>query len=176
MVGSLGFVPSPEVQHRHQIVSSRSFSLFSFLGSFARRVKKSLAGDESYGSKNSQLPSLRQDVAWRVLERYELFDSENNQVPQVWQSEALERWEKASSFWRNAALLMSRLWHSFLEMVSSFSLDPSFSFFQSPNEDEIFEGASGRKCKSDCLEVFCFSNPKVYASCPARKEAVRKQS
>ena len=87
IMGSLGFVPSHHGDVSPLgIVSSRSFSLFSLLGSLACRAKKSLAGDELDESENSQLPSLRQDVAWRVLEREELFDSKNGQMPQVWQS------------------------------------------------------------------------------------------
>jgi len=41
---------------------------------------------------------------------------------------------------------------------------------------KLFEGASGRKCQSDGLECFSFSNPKVYAACPTRREALRKRS
>jgi hypothetical protein len=40
---------------------------------------------------------------------------------------------------------------------------------------KLFDSASGRKCQSDGLECFGFSDPEVYATCPTRKEALRKQ-
>ena len=40
---------------------------------------------------------------------------------------------------------------------------------------KLFEGAAGRRCQSDGLECFSFSNPKVYASCPTRREALRNR-
>ena len=41
---------------------------------------------------------------------------------------------------------------------------------------KLFDGSLGRKCQSDGLECFNFSNSEVYASCPTRKEALRKQA
>ena len=40
---------------------------------------------------------------------------------------------------------------------------------------KLFDGSFGRKCQSDGLECFNFSNPEVYDSCPTRKE-LRKRS
>jgi hypothetical protein len=40
---------------------------------------------------------------------------------------------------------------------------------------KLFEGSSGRKCQADGLECFGFSDPKLYCSCPTRKEASRKR-
>jgi len=40
---------------------------------------------------------------------------------------------------------------------------------------KLFEGSLGRKCQSDGLECFNFSNPEVYNTCPTRKE-LRKRS
>ena len=42
--------------------------------------------------------------------------------------------------------------------------------------ESLFDGALGRKCKSDGLECFGFSDAVVYASCPTRKEALKRQS
>ena len=41
---------------------------------------------------------------------------------------------------------------------------------------KLFEGSLGRKCQSDKLECFSFSNPEDFATCPTRKEALRKRS
>ena len=40
----------------------------------------------------------------------------------------------------------------------------------------LFEGALGRKCMSDGLSCFVFSKDVVYASCPTRKTALKRQS
>ena len=40
----------------------------------------------------------------------------------------------------------------------------------------LFDGALGRKCRSDGLECFGFSDANAYASCPTRKEALKRQS
>ena len=42
--------------------------------------------------------------------------------------------------------------------------------------ERLYDGALGRKCKSDGLECFGFSDAVVYASCPTRKEALKRQS
>jgi hypothetical protein len=42
--------------------------------------------------------------------------------------------------------------------------------------ESLFEGALGRKCRSDGLACFVFSNAVVYASCPTRKIALKRQS
>ena len=55
---------------------------------------------------------------------------------------------------------------------SALAPDGSCEFVGEP----LHDGASGRKCKSDGLECFGFSDVNVYASCPTRKEAVKSQS
>jgi hypothetical protein len=47
--------------------------------------------DTIYESKNSQLPSLRQNLAKKPLERKKFGKPEDRQVPSVWQHEKLER-------------------------------------------------------------------------------------
>jgi hypothetical protein len=86
-VGPLGFVPSPQGDVSPLfIVSSRAISPFSFIGFIPYIVENSLAGDELGESKNSQLPSLRQDFVRRCLEREEFHEPERSQMPSVWQS------------------------------------------------------------------------------------------
>jgi hypothetical protein len=112
----------------HPVSSQLLSPFFSLLGNFACLVKKSLAGDEVNEWSDSQLSLLRQDIAWGVLEQDQVFNPQNDQVPRVRQSEAVERWEKKNAFGKNAALFMSRLWPSFLVTASCcFSLDFLFS-------------------------------------------------
>jgi hypothetical protein len=68
-----------------------------------------------------QLSPLRQVVARRFLEKDAAFNSQNGKMPRMRQPKALERWEKESVFWRNAALLVSRMRSSFFSMVAAFS-------------------------------------------------------
>jgi hypothetical protein len=42
--------------------------------------------------------------------------------------------------------------------------------------ERLYDGALGRKCKSDGLECFGFSDANIYASCPTRKAALKRQS
>jgi hypothetical protein len=42
-----------------------------------------LAGDENDEPKNSQLPSLRQDIVRRSLETNAFFEPENGQMPKM---------------------------------------------------------------------------------------------
>ena len=42
--------------------------------------------------------------------------------------------------------------------------------------ESLFEGASGRKCRSDGLACFGFSDAVVYASCPTRKIALKRHA
>jgi hypothetical protein len=76
-----------------------------------------------------QLSPLRQVVARRFLEKGEAFNSQNGKMPRMWQPKVMERWEKESVFWRNAALQVSRMWSSFFSMVASFSSILSFFLF-----------------------------------------------
>ncbi len=63
--------------------------------------------------------------------------------------------------------------HKFPELVNS-EVAPSGSCeFAGP---KLYEGSLGRKCQSDKLECFLFSNPEDMATCPTRKEALRKRS
>ena len=55
---------------------------------------------------------------------------------------------------------------------SNLAPDGSCEFVGEP----LFEGASGRKCRSDGSACFGFSNADVYASCPTRKIALKRQS
>jgi hypothetical protein len=55
---------------------------------------------------------------------------------------------------------------------SSFAPDGSCEFVG----ELLFNGSNRRKCQSDGLECFGFLNPEVYASCPTRKEALKKRS
>ena len=42
--------------------------------------------------------------------------------------------------------------------------------------EPLFDGATGRRCRSDGLACFGFSDAVVYASCPNRKIALKRQS
>ena len=42
--------------------------------------------------------------------------------------------------------------------------------------ERLFDGALGRKCRSDGLECFGFSDANAYPSCPTKKEALKRQS
>ena len=57
-------------------------------------------------------------------------------------------------------------------VASSLAPDGSCEIVGEP----LFDGASGRKCRSDGLECFGFSDANAYASCPTRKEALKRQS
>lgn len=63
--------------------------------------------------------------------------------------------------------------YKFPESIDSEMLPNGSCEFAGP---KLFEGAAGRRCQPDGLECFSFSNPKVYAACPIRKEALRKPS
>src|SRR4030067_3502336 len=87
VVGSLGFVPSPQGDVSPLfIVSSRSIPPFSFIGFIPYIVENSLTGDKLDESENCQLSSLRQDFVRRCLEREEFHESERSQLPSVCQS------------------------------------------------------------------------------------------
>ena len=63
VVGSLGFVPSPQGDVSPLfIVSSRSIPPFSFIGFIQYIVENSLAGDELDESETCQLPSVWQSA------------------------------------------------------------------------------------------------------------------
>ena len=42
--------------------------------------------------------------------------------------------------------------------------------------EPLFDGATGRRCRSDGLACFGFSDAVVYASCPTREIALKRQS
>jgi hypothetical protein len=91
---------------------------FSLLGKSAGQVK-SLAGDET-DEHTSQLSLLWQNFASGTLEKGEDPDPRRHQVPRLRQQKALEKWKKAESSGKSAALLMSILWSLLLEIVISF--------------------------------------------------------
>ena len=119
-----------------------SFPLFLWLGSFACQVKKVLAEDEIDESKNSQLPTLRQDSFRGSLERDGFCCPKNCQVSSMRKSEAVERWEKESSFKRAATVQLSRLRSSFFAMVSCFSFLKTCFQSAYPIRKETFRGQS----------------------------------
>jgi len=63
--------------------------------------------------------------------------------------------------------------YKFPETINSEVVPSGSCEFSGPR---LFDGAIGRKCQSDGLECFSFSNPEVYAACPTRREALRKRS
>jgi hypothetical protein len=95
--------------------------LFSFLGWLGFQVRSKLVGGMINEQIVGQLSPLRQVVARRFLEKDAAFNSQNGKMPRMRQPKALERWEKESVFWRNAALLVSRMRSSFFSMVAAFS-------------------------------------------------------
>lgn len=113
------------------------FPPFSLL-SFAGPVKESLAGDEINESKSSQLPFLRENVAWRVLEGGDFYHSGYNQVPSLRQSKVVERRKTANPFGKNTAIHMPRMRPSFLEVLSLLSLSLSFFLFAGSIEEDAF--------------------------------------
>jgi hypothetical protein len=123
MVGPLGFVPQRKDNILHLFVFSRTFPLFSFLGTLERRAR-SLAGDEKHESRRKalQVPVLRQ---LEKLQREEREDS----VPEMRQFENLEKriCSMAAVRDQNAAVLLRQLRKEVLPKVSKF-LNPIFSF------------------------------------------------
>ena len=61
--------------------------------------------------------------------------------------------------------------HRFPETVNSVAPEGTCEFAG----PKLFEGSLGRKCQSDGLECFAFSDTEPYSSCPTRNEASRKQ-
>jgi hypothetical protein len=101
-------------------VSSQLSSPF-FCGEGPAGRVKCLAGDEIDGWKNSKLPPLRMDSAPEGLDWNKVSDTGDGQVSSLRQYESLERWEAQSGFRSEAALLLQRLWVSFVSSVRLFS-------------------------------------------------------
>jgi len=127
-VRPLGFVPRPYGCHHQLIVSSRLPSLF-FKGFQSQSAN--LAGYEIDEPKNSQLPSLRQNLARRPVERKKFGKPEDGQVPSVWQHEKLERRKTLYAYRGDTALLLQRLRFSFFRAVNSILKIPFFFSVQS---------------------------------------------
>ena len=89
VVGTRSLVRIAPLQVMNPHGFSRSISPFSFIGFIPYIVEDSLAGAGLDGSENSQLSSLRQDFIPRYLERAEFFEPSNDQMPSMWQSEAV---------------------------------------------------------------------------------------
>jgi len=102
-------------------------SLFFFFGENAVLSENYLAlGDIVNESKNSQLPSLRQNLAKRSMERKKLDKPEDSQVPTVWQHKKLERRKIPHSYRGFSALLLQRLRFAFFRTVNSILKNPFF--------------------------------------------------
>lgn len=63
--------------------------------------------------------------------------------------------------------------YKFPEPVNSEVVPSGSCEFAGP---KLFEGSLGRKCRSDDLECFGFSDPSLFCSCPTRKEALRSRA
>jgi hypothetical protein len=84
--------------------------LFSFCGGCVLVAKKSLAGDEKYESKSSQLPSLWPIPVAGSLERYECEEANDHQMSSMSKLQSVEGCSSPHILWRSAAaLLMPRL-------------------------------------------------------------------
>ena len=95
--------------------------LFSFLKGLRFQYAR-LAGYQIDESKNSQLPSLRQNFAQKHIGQT---FKENSEMSSLRQSKKLERRKKKRTHWNNATLPMQRLWHPIFREIA-FQL---FSFF-----------------------------------------------
>lgn len=82
------------------------------------RSSASLVGDEKNGSKDSQLPSLRQNTVRGLSKRY---SQKESQMPKVRQREKLESWKIKSGY---SAVLLQKLRKSICR-----ALNNPFSFF-----------------------------------------------
>jgi hypothetical protein len=97
---------------------------FFFRGTWLQSA--SLAGDESNEPKNSQLPSLRQNVAKRSVERKKFGKPEVGQVPSVRLHEKLEGRNTPYSYRSNSAFFLQRLRLSFFRAVNYILKNPFF--------------------------------------------------
>jgi hypothetical protein len=89
-----------------------------------------LAGEKLNESKSGQVPSLRQNLAKRPVERKKFGKPEDGQVPSVWQHEKLERRNTPYSYRGNSAILLQRLWFAFFRAVNSVLKIPFFFSLQ----------------------------------------------
>jgi len=86
-----------------------------------------LAEDDTiYEPKNSQLPSLRQNLAKKPLESKKFDKPEDRQVPSVWQHEKLEKRKTLYSYRGDSTLLLQRLWFAFFRALNSILKNPFF--------------------------------------------------
>ena len=102
---------SPRLRFLRSLSPSFSFLLRGI--SFC--ANKSLAGDEKFESKSSQLSSLRKNFVRRPMEKPS--GSAEGKLSSMWQSEGLESCEKTNSLRHKAALLLSELWASIYSKV-----------------------------------------------------------
>jgi hypothetical protein len=126
VVQGVGFEP-PNFGDVSPLRFSAAFFPFFFFGENAVLSKNYLAlGDIVDESKNSQLPSLRQNLAIRPVERTNFDRQEDNQVPSVWQHEKLERRKIPYSYKGCSALLLQRLRFAFFRAVNYILKNPFF--------------------------------------------------
>jgi hypothetical protein len=100
--------------------------LFSFFMGNAVCSEKSLAGDENGSKKNSQLPSLRQNLTKRSLGREAFGKSSSGQMPSLWKPENLEGQQTVHPSGQDPALFVPRLR---LAILTEISKVPKILFF-----------------------------------------------
>ena len=116
-------------RYRCYSIFAASFPFFFFKGFQSQGA--SLAGYEIDESKNSQLPSLRQNLVKRPVERKKFGKPEDGQVSSVWQLKKLESCKTLYSYRDNSALLLQRLRFTFFRAVNSNIKIPFFFSVQS---------------------------------------------
>jgi len=108
---------------------------FSLSGNHANQVRRRLAGDEQHEWNNSQMSLLREGFADGLREQCSVLDFREHQMLKMWQQKALERWNKRSSEWATATVLMQGLLLPIFRLLAD--TEPifvaSFPFFLSRN-------------------------------------------
>jgi hypothetical protein len=123
MAPGVGFEPSPDSRETSLTIATLSFlrsyfPFFSFFNGSKVLAKESLAGDERYESKSSQLPLL-----WQVLARRSLEWEKPNELGEcclssMWWAKSLERRKTIYKFRSVATLSVQRLCPSFFTLVA----------------------------------------------------------
>jgi hypothetical protein len=111
----------PEVRYflgsrRWSFLAWRWFQTLNFFGPFSSFFKgnavfseTSLAGDEYVKQKNSELPSLRQNLIKKSLGREAFGKSSSHQMPSLWKPENLERQQTVHPSGHDPALFVPSL-------------------------------------------------------------------
>jgi hypothetical protein len=120
-------IEKPSLSVAMSLFFNPSFRSLFFFFSGTWLQSASLVGDELNEPKNSQLPSLRQNVAKRSMERRKSGKPEDYQVPSVRQrKKTLEKRNTPYSCWSNSTFLLQRLRLLLLRAVNPILKNPFF--------------------------------------------------